>query len=95
MKALADAVATWTEADRPNRTVYVAMASASAVALIYGLVWVKRTIAPITTAVPPPALVDYGPNGERFLMVKDESASGRLNVVLNWTEELKRLVPTK
>jgi hypothetical protein len=27
-------------------------------------------------------------------MVKDEAGSGRLNVVLNWTEELKRLVPT-
>jgi Tol biopolymer transport system component len=38
---------------------------------------------------------DVSPDGERFVMVKDESGSGRLNVVLNWTEELKRLVPTK
>ncbi len=36
---------------------------------------------------------DISPDGQRFLMVKDDSASGRLNVVLNWTEELKRLVP--
>jgi hypothetical protein len=27
------------------------------------------------------------------VMVKDDSASGRLNVVLNWTEELKIRVP--
>jgi len=26
-------------------------------------------------------------------MVKDESSSGRLNVVLNWFEELNRLAP--
>jgi Tol biopolymer transport system component len=38
---------------------------------------------------------DVSPNGQHFVMVKDESASGRLNVVLNWVEELKRLWPTK
>ena len=38
---------------------------------------------------------DVNPDGERFVMVKDDSAFGRINVVLNWTEELKRLVPTK
>jgi hypothetical protein len=38
---------------------------------------------------------DVSPDGERFVMVKDESGSGRLNVVLNWTEELKRLVPSR
>ena len=38
---------------------------------------------------------DVSLDGERFLMVKDEAGSGRLNVVLNWTEELKRLVPTR
>ena len=37
---------------------------------------------------------DVSPDGERFVMVKDDSASGRINVVLNWLEELKRLVPT-
>jgi hypothetical protein len=35
---------------------------------------------------------DISADGQRFVMVKDESGSGRLNVV-NWTEELKRLVP--
>ncbi len=38
---------------------------------------------------------DYDPDGQRFVMVKDDSASGRLNIVLNWFEELKRRVPTK
>jgi eukaryotic-like serine/threonine-protein kinase len=38
---------------------------------------------------------DVSPDGQQFVMVKDESGSGRLSVVLNWSEELKRLVPTK
>jgi hypothetical protein len=38
---------------------------------------------------------DVSPDGQRFLMVKDDSASGRFNLVLNWHEELKRLVPTR
>ena len=44
---------------------------------------------------------DVSPDGQRFLMIKD-SASGdqtstpaSIVVVLNWTEELKRLVPTR
>ena len=37
---------------------------------------------------------DVSPDGQRFLMVKDDPGAARLNVVLNWTEELKRLVPT-
>jgi hypothetical protein len=36
---------------------------------------------------------DISPDGERFVMVKDDAA-GRLNVVLNWIEELKARVPT-
>jgi serine/threonine-protein kinase len=36
---------------------------------------------------------DVSPDGQRFVMVKDDSASGRINLVLNWFEELKRLVP--
>jgi Tol biopolymer transport system component len=38
---------------------------------------------------------DVSSDGQRFVMVKDEAGSGRLNVVLNWTEELKRVVPTR
>jgi len=36
------------------------------------------------------------PDGRRFLMMKEETAQqgGQINVVLNWFEELKRLVPT-
>lgn len=36
---------------------------------------------------------DVSLDGRRFLMVKDESSSGRLNIVLNWFEELHRLAP--
>jgi Tol biopolymer transport system component len=36
---------------------------------------------------------DVSPDGQRFVMVKDDSASGRLNIVLNWFEELRRLAP--
>ncbi len=38
---------------------------------------------------------DISPDGQRFLMVKeDEGQPAQINVVLNWFEELKRLVPT-
>lgn len=40
---------------------------------------------------------DVSPDGRRFLMLKPVEQNGtgttRINVVLNWTEELKRLVP--
>ena len=35
---------------------------------------------------------DVAADGQRFLMIRNETSSGRLNVVLNWAEELKRLV---
>ncbi len=45
---------------------------------------------------------DVSPDGQRFLMIKaaprsdsDAQADPRLVLVLNWTEELKRLVPVK
>jgi hypothetical protein len=38
---------------------------------------------------------DVSPDGQRFVMVKEELGAGRLNVVLNWTEELKRLASPK
>ena len=43
---------------------------------------------------------DIAPDGKRFLMLRqggndDASPPQNLTVVLNWTEELKRLVPTK
>ncbi|MCZ6769556.1 MAG: hypothetical protein O7D93_09950, partial [Acidobacteria bacterium] len=38
---------------------------------------------------------DVTPDGQRFLMIKQELAERtQINVILNWTEELKRLVPT-
>ncbi len=38
---------------------------------------------------------DVSPDGRRFAMLKqDEASTTRLNLILNWSEELKRLVPT-
>ncbi len=38
---------------------------------------------------------DISPDGQRFLMIKEgEGQAAQINVVLNWFEELKRLVPT-
>jgi len=39
---------------------------------------------------------DISPDGKRFLMMKEDTVQdqGQINVVLNWFEELKRLVPT-
>ena len=37
---------------------------------------------------------DISPEGKRFLMMKEEALQqSQINVVLNWFEELKRLVP--
>ncbi len=36
---------------------------------------------------------DVSPDG-RFLMIRSDPAPTHINVVLNWFEELKRLVPT-
>ena len=41
---------------------------------------------------------DVSRDGQRFLIVKEsqeEQPPTQINVVLNWFEELKRLVPTK
>ena len=56
----------------------------------------EGTYAHSTVALP---AYDASPNGQRFLMIKpgEQTASASLTqivVVQNWTEELKRLVPT-
>jgi Tol biopolymer transport system component len=38
---------------------------------------------------------DVSPDGQRFVMVRDDSVSGRVNIVVNWLDELKRLATTK
>jgi len=38
---------------------------------------------------------DVSADGQRFLMVKEDAGVRHLNLVLNWTEELERLVPTQ
>lgn len=39
---------------------------------------------------------DITPDGQRFLMLRGDPAEFReLHVVLNWTEELRRLVPSE
>ena len=42
------------------------------------------------------AAYDTSPNGQRFLFVraKEQTAPGEIRVVLNWSEELKRLAPS-
>ena len=51
------------------------------------------------TSVYSSASYDVSADGQRFLMVKEPEAASKsapqINVVLNWFEELKRLVPTK
>ncbi|MEE8160491.1 MAG: hypothetical protein V3T61_02525, partial [Acidobacteriota bacterium] len=39
---------------------------------------------------------DVSPDGQRFVMLKGEEGSqqNQISVVINWFEELKRLVPT-
>jgi len=38
----------------------------------------------------------FSPEGQRFVMVQAQQGAGvgQIHVVLNWFEELKRLVPT-
>ena len=41
---------------------------------------------------------DVAPDGQRFLAIRDvnpDPPANQITVVLNWFEELKRLVPTK
>ena len=41
---------------------------------------------------------DISPDGKRFLMMKESSAVGgprKINIVLNWFEELRQRVPVK
>jgi hypothetical protein len=38
---------------------------------------------------------DVQPDGQRFLMLKEGDRHPNVVVVLNWVEELKRLLPTK
>ncbi len=45
------------------------------------------------SAFEPPAY-DVSGDGRRFLMIKGDQHSDQIHVVLNWFEELKRLVPT-
>jgi Tol biopolymer transport system component len=48
-----------------------------------------------TRFIPGYQYYDISPDGQRFLMIKAvEGSTAQINVVLNWFEELKRLVPT-
>ncbi len=37
---------------------------------------------------------DISSDGQRLLMIREQREEPQINVVLNWSEELKRLVPT-
>ena len=56
----------------------------------------EATDFPVVTG---PRRFDIAPDGQRFLMIKEgrttleDAAPPQINVVLNWSEELKRLVP--
>jgi len=55
---------------------------------------VPTAYAPTAYALPN---YDVSSNGQRFLMVKDSeqvTSAAQINVVLNWSEEPKRRVPT-
>ncbi len=42
-------------------------------------------------------MYDVAPEGQRFVRIKEseeQQEAAQINVVLNWFEELKRLVPT-
>ena len=41
------------------------------------------------------AAYDVSPDGQRFLLIraKEQNVPGEVRVVLNWSEELKRLAP--
>lgn len=63
-----------------------------------------QTVAkgPYAVAVNTGRHYDVSPDGQRFLLLKDVAQAGtakpvapEIHVVLNWTEELKRLVPVK
>jgi hypothetical protein len=61
------------------------------------LLWTGRYAHGLGSACGPPGTTssnyDVTPDGQRFLMVKhEEEAPRRINVVLNWAEELKRAV---
>ncbi|MCZ6484475.1 MAG: hypothetical protein O6826_02115, partial [Acidobacteria bacterium] len=48
-----------------------------------------------TSFIPGYQYYDISPDGQRFVMIKAaEGSTAQINVVLNWAEELKRLVPT-
>jgi len=38
---------------------------------------------------------DVSADGQRFLMIKDDTKPDQIHVILNWFEELERLVSTK
>jgi hypothetical protein len=46
--------------------------------------------------VSPTLPYDVSPDGQRFLLIraKEQNAPGEVRVVLNWSEELKRLAPS-
>ena len=86
---------------------YVASRALMSVSVNEGSTWAAGTPPKLVTgpfffegaAVAHPTY-DVSPDGSRFLMIKEPSDVGqergeRLVIVQNWTEELKRLVPTK
>lgn len=61
----------------------------------YGKCCSSSDIRLAAAPVSPTMTSDVGPDGQRFVMVKEDSSANRLNMLLNWFEELKRLAPTE
>ena len=65
----------------------------------------KPDIAVISECADPPTLLrrglDISPDGERFLMIREDGIAdtamdgSRINVVLNWRQELLEKIPVK
>ena len=53
----------------------------------------RKRLREIATVVTPD--YDVAPDGQRFLKFRNDTRSGRLNVVSNCAQELQRLVPVK
>jgi hypothetical protein len=56
----------------------------------------ELTIGEPEALLPAPSEVacDASPDAQRFLMSEEEPKPRQIHIVLNWFEELKRLVPT-
>jgi serine/threonine-protein kinase len=71
---------------------------AGAPQLLWEGVYAEGTSSACGPPGPTSSNYDVSPNGERFLMIKDsetDSVATQVNVILNWSDELKRLMDSR